>query len=111
MDEIEDGLSPKGNMWSAVPVALLCMVLNQNERKKGDFSLFVRLSIHSYICLSPQALSGLKCALLRLKSTHSGHESERADLRPERLGFRPERADFRPVRAWGDERANKQKEK
>ena len=23
--------SPKGNMWSAIPVALLCMVVNQNE--------------------------------------------------------------------------------
>ena len=28
--------SPKGNMWSAIPVALLCMVVNQNERKKGS---------------------------------------------------------------------------
>ena len=32
--------SPKGNMWSAIPVALLCMVVNRNERQgsgpKGD---------------------------------------------------------------------------
>ena len=32
--------SPKGNMWSAIPVALLCMVVNWNERQgsghKGD---------------------------------------------------------------------------
>ena len=31
---------PKGNMWSAIPVALLCMVVNWNERQgsgpKGD---------------------------------------------------------------------------
>ena len=32
--------SPKGNMWSAIPIALLCMVVNWNERQgsgpKGD---------------------------------------------------------------------------
>ena len=29
--------SPKGNnMWSAIPVALLCMVVNRNERKQGS---------------------------------------------------------------------------
>ena len=25
--------SPKGNTWSAIPVALLCMVVNRNERQ------------------------------------------------------------------------------
>ena len=25
--------SPKGNMWSAIPVALLCMIVNRSERK------------------------------------------------------------------------------
>ena len=28
--------SPKGNMWSVIPVALLCMVVNQSERKQGS---------------------------------------------------------------------------
>ena len=28
--------SPKGNMWSAIPVVLLCMVVNRNERKQGS---------------------------------------------------------------------------
>ena len=28
--------SPKGNMWSAIPVALLCMVVNRSERKQGS---------------------------------------------------------------------------
>ena len=28
--------SPKGIMWSAIPVALLCMVVNWNERKQGS---------------------------------------------------------------------------
>ena len=29
--------SLKGNMWSAIPVALLCMVVNErNERKQGS---------------------------------------------------------------------------
>ena len=36
----ENNRSPKGNMWSATPVALLCMVVNQNKRQgsgpKGD---------------------------------------------------------------------------
>ena len=27
--------SPKGNMWSAIPVALLCMIVNCSERKQG----------------------------------------------------------------------------
>ena len=28
--------SPKGNMWSAMPVPLLCMVVNRKERKHGS---------------------------------------------------------------------------
>ena len=28
--------SPKGNMWSAIPVTLLCMVVNRNKRKQGS---------------------------------------------------------------------------
>ena len=26
----------EGNMWSAIPIALLCMVVNWNERKQGS---------------------------------------------------------------------------
>ena len=29
----EKNRSPKGNTWSAIPVALLCMVVNRNERQ------------------------------------------------------------------------------
>ena len=29
----ERNRSPKGNMWSAIPVALLCLVVNRNERQ------------------------------------------------------------------------------
>ena len=32
----KENRSPKGNMWSAIPVALLCMVVNRNERKQGS---------------------------------------------------------------------------
>ena len=32
----KENRSPKGNMWSAIPVALLCMIINQNERKQGS---------------------------------------------------------------------------
>ena len=28
--------SPKGNMWSAIPVALLCMIVNLSEGKQGS---------------------------------------------------------------------------
>ena len=28
--------SPKGIMWSAIPVALLCMIVNWSERKQGS---------------------------------------------------------------------------
>ena len=28
--------SPKGKMWSAIPVALLCMIVNSSERKQGS---------------------------------------------------------------------------
>ena len=27
---------PKGNMWSAIPVALLCTIVNRSERKQGS---------------------------------------------------------------------------
>ena len=28
--------SPKGNIWSAIPVALLCMIMIWSERKQGS---------------------------------------------------------------------------
>ena len=28
--------SPKGNMWSAIPIALLCMIVDWSERKQGS---------------------------------------------------------------------------
>ena len=28
--------SPKGNTWSAIPVALLCMIANWSKRKQGS---------------------------------------------------------------------------
>ena len=28
--------SPKGNMWSAIPVALLCVIVNWSEGKQGS---------------------------------------------------------------------------
>ena len=63
-------------MWSAIPVALLCMIVKWSERKQGsgsegDFCL----SFHPSIRLFPQALSGLKSVL--------------TDSRPERVDFSP----------------------
>ena len=34
--QIIENRSPKGNMWSAIPVALLCMIVNLSERKQGS---------------------------------------------------------------------------
>ena len=28
--------SPKGNIWSAIPFALLCLIVNLSERKQGS---------------------------------------------------------------------------
>ena len=28
--------SPKGNMWSAIPVVLLCIIVKWSERKQGS---------------------------------------------------------------------------
>ena len=28
--------SPKGNMWSAIPFALLCIIVTLSERKQGS---------------------------------------------------------------------------
>ena len=120
--------SPKGNMWSALPVALLCMIVNFNKRRQGSgpeegqspvetMGTFVCPSVCPSVC-PPQALSGLesvlsglKSALSGLKSALSGLESEkkdlgpkRTDLRPERADYRPERVDLRPERAWSGQK-------
>ena len=73
-----------------------------------DRGTFVRPSVRPFVS-PPQALSGLKSALLCLKSALSslefallGLKSALSDLkpaRPERADFRPERADLRPERA------------
>ena len=93
-------------MWSAIPVALLCMIVNWSEGKQGsglegekvllnagDFRLSVRLSVRPSIRLSPpQALSGRKSALSGRKSTFSGLNSAFSCLKSERANLRPERA-------------------
>ena len=28
--------SPKGSMWSVIPVALLCLIVNWSEKKQGS---------------------------------------------------------------------------
>ena len=66
-------------MWSAIPIALLCMVVNQNERKQ-----LPSISPPQALSGLKSVLSGLKSTLSGLKSALSGLESERADLRPER---------------------------
>ena len=66
-------------MWSLVPVALLCMIVNCNEGKQG---------------------SGRKRSPIEHRGTErADFRPLRADFRPERTDFRPERTDFRPERA------------
>ena len=36
MAEFSQNRSPKGNMWSAIPVALLCMIVKWSEGKQGS---------------------------------------------------------------------------
>ena len=105
--------SPKGNMWSAVPNALLCMIVIWSERKQGsgpegDEVLwntgglsFVIPSIGSPQALSglKSALSGLKFTLSGLKSVLSGLKSALSGLKSALSGLESERADFRPGRA------------
>ena len=33
---MKDNRSPKGNMWSAIPVALICLIRNCSEGKQGS---------------------------------------------------------------------------
>ena len=71
-------------MCSAIPVALLCMILNCSEgsraaAQKGTKSCWTQGDFHL--------------------SDHPSICPERADLRPERADFRPELADSRPERA------------
>ena len=35
-DRMTNNRSPKGNMWSAIPVALLCVIVKWSERKQGS---------------------------------------------------------------------------
>ena len=36
MPDLRSNQSPMGNMWSAIPIALLCMIENLSERKQGS---------------------------------------------------------------------------
>ena len=36
MDQHTDNQSPKGNKWSAIPVALLCMLVIEDDGKQGS---------------------------------------------------------------------------
>ena len=36
VERISRNRSPKGHMWSAIRVALLCMIVNWSERKQGS---------------------------------------------------------------------------
>ena len=33
---LKDNQSPKGNMWSAIPFVLVCMIVSLSERKQGS---------------------------------------------------------------------------
>ena len=68
-----------GNMWSAIPVALLCMVVNRNERKQGS---------------GPKGESPVEHRGTLVRP--SFHQSPPGPLRPEICPLRPETYPLRP---------------
>ena len=77
-------------MCSAIPIALLCMVVNQNERKQESGTDRDEVHRGTFVCLlfvcpsisPPQALSGLKSALSGLESAISGLKFTLSGLKP-----------------------------
>ena len=54
--------SPKCNMWSEIPVALLCMIKNSSERKQGSGPEGdkVLLNTGGFSFVLPELVEGLK---------------------------------------------------
>ena len=117
---------PMGNMWSVIPVALLCMIVNWSERRQGScpegdkvlemrgllfvHSLVLPVFLRPEICLLRPEIYPLRpkiCPIRpwiwegRFKASKDWYQTGKADFRPERVDFRPERADFRPEKDWG----------
>ena len=81
--------SPKGNMWSGIPVALLCMILNLSERKQGSGPKGDKVLQNTGDFCSSVIPS------VRLKPERANRGFERAYLSPERSDWRVERLDWR----------------
>ena len=94
-------------MWSAIPVALLCMIVILSERKQGsgpegdevlkntgDFRSFVCLFVRLFVppSLGPSGLKyghwDLKSGLSGLKSSLSGLKSSLSGLKSSLSGFK-----------------------
>ena len=73
-------------MWSAIPVALLCKIVNLGKRKEGS---------------SPKGEHRRTCvrSFVRLRPERAGLRAERAGSKPEGAGLKPEWADLRPETA------------
>ena len=72
-------------MWSAIPFALLCMIVNLSERKQGSGPE------GDEVLLNTGGLSFIRLFVLR-----ADIKPERTDCRPGRADFWPKRVDFRP---------------
>ena len=86
----------KGNIWSAIPVALLCKIVNLGKRKEGSSPKGLkhrrtREDFCSFIC-SPER-AGLRAERAGSKPEGAGLKPEWADLRPETADLMPERPD------------------
>ena len=85
-----------GNMWSAIPVALVCMIVCWSERKQGSSPqemmpfrlLFIRPFVYSFVPPSSQTLLGLKSALSDLKSVLPGLKSALSGFKSAPSGFK-----------------------
>ena len=78
----------KGKMWSAIPIALLCMILNWSEGKQGSGPKGSTQGDFRSSCVKKwmRCYTGLQEPKLR---------SKKADVRPENANLKLERADLR----------------
>ena len=101
----KENRSPKGNMWSAIPIALLCMIGVRRSRAaapkgtkscrtQGDFCSFcLKKWMRCYRGLQGLQEPKLRSKMADVRPQNANRKLERADLMLERAGLRLERSD------------------
>ena len=82
--------SPKGNVWSAIPVALLCMIVNLSEGKQGSAAA----PKGTKSCRTQGDFCSSICLFIR-PSVWAEFRSKRADVRPFNANRKLERANLK----------------